>query len=205
MTTTQQNIQQKNVTGNGNQVQFSVQTNRNIQKSEEYTVNVSTNLQNTRASLTTINRQISNQLAKHGSSGLIETLHATKSAQGFSGALQQLERITQRFIFVAGTNNHCYMKYDATDYDASNQWSGFVDCGGIITDHPKWHVSYDQPGNVLTMNVYARGSNQGTSQNPVYALWWLQIDALNPYYSSGGTLHPNILQGWTSLGGNLLY
>lgn len=205
MTTTQQNIEQKNVTENSNQVQFSVQTNRNIQKSEEYTVNVSDNLQNARAALNTINRQINNQLAKQGSIGVVQSLNATKSSSGFSGALQQLERITQRFIFVAGTNSHCYMKYDATDSDPLNNWSGWVDCGGIITDHPKWHLSYDQPGNVLTMNVYARGSNTGTSQNPVYALYWLQIDALNPYYDSGGTLHPNILQGWTSLGGNLLY
>ena len=132
-------------------------------------------------------------------------LNNTRAVHGDAGVLQQLERLTQRFIFVAGTDNHCYMKYDATDSDPLNQWSGFINCGGTITDHPKWHLSYDQPGNVLTMNVYARGSNTGTSQNPVYALWWLQIDALNPYYSSGGTLHPNTLQNWTSLGGNLLY
>jgi hypothetical protein len=205
MTQTQQNVQQKNVTGNGNQVQFSVQTNRNIQKSEEYTVNVSSNLQSARTALTTINRQISNQLAKHGTSGILETLHATKSAQGFSGALQQLERITQRFIFAAGTEGACWMKYDVNDSDTG--WSGWLTCGGQITDAPRWHCSYDQPGNVLTMNVYARGANQGTSDSPVYHLYWLQVDALNPIYTNpdSGNKYVIKLVDWQSLGGNILY
>lgn len=158
-----------------------------IYDGDNYPGTVQENLILHRENLYALQQQINQQSSKTGTAGIDERVADLEAWEGdVDYYLAHVDVGALYPVFVVGTTKNLYLKF------YYNGWSGWVNCGGQLSDQPHW-AFYWGP----TLDVFCRGTDNAT--------YHLQLRTDPPATYSGGVWTPRIIVNWESLGGADLY